>query len=205
LVADDPESFGDLDGHCPADDACSNVKISVKVVAEPQMMQNAKLGPDTYFSGVAGSLDIKFTDNKSAPIAGMTVKESNTNSAGKMVENPNPVKTDSKGVIADVVGKGFTESTPTQTAASVQQGKEVLTSTPVNDPTTQTLTFTTTGADGQPCTCQATYSRTLTNIDSNGNLSTTNNSHGVNYTLTTTQPVVRPAPPRPAPPKREPQ
>ena len=199
-VRNNPLAKIDPDGHCPADDGCSGVKVSVTVDGQPQMMQDVKLGPSTYFSGVGGTTSIKFTDSKGNPIQGMPVKEKNTSSGGKVTENPNAVKTSDKGTISDVVGKGFTESTPTQTADDMKQGQQVLTTTPVNSTSTQTLTFTTTGANGQSCTCQATYSRTLTNTDSNGNLNTQNNSNGVNYTLTTTQPVVKPVEP-----KKEPQ
>lgn len=69
--------------------------------------------------------------------------------------------------------------------------KEVVTTVPYNHTTDQTLTFTTTGANGQPCNCQATYSETMNNSDTKGNLNTQNNSEGINMNLTISKPAVK--------------
>lgn len=37
------------------------------------MVQNVELAPGKYFTGVAGTVDIKFTDSKGNPIKGMPV------------------------------------------------------------------------------------------------------------------------------------
>ena len=186
-----PLSVTDLEGHCTGDE-CQNVKVAVTKVADPQMVQNVKLGDNKYLTGVAGNVDIKFTDSK-GPMAGMKVTESNTPSGGKTVENPNPVKTDKQGVITDVVAKGHIDSTPSASAEDLQDAKAALTSNPVTVTSTQTLTFKTTDSSGNPTTCQTSYSRTLTNVDASGNVSTQTNSNGVNNTLTTNsnQPVVK--------------
>jgi septal ring-binding cell division protein DamX len=83
------------------------------------------------------------------------------------------------------------ESDP-KSSPSAGEVQEHVNSIPLTTSTTQVLTFTTPGANGQTgSTCQATYTRTLSNTDSKGNLNTQNNSQGVNYTLTTTAPVVK--------------
>jgi RHS repeat-associated protein len=186
----------DPDGHCPSDDGCSGV--TVKVTAEtPHMIENQKIGND-YKSGVGTTLTIKFSDSK-GPMSGVSVKESNTTGSGKLVENPNSVKTNSSGEIKDVVMRSVVSDTKpvditnksTEDAPSHQELADHVNSTPYNSTTTQTLTFDTTDSKGQSCTCQATYDRTLSNTDSKGNVNAQNNSQGVNYNYSNTQPVVK--------------
>jgi hypothetical protein len=64
--------------------------------------------------------------------------------------------------------------------------KDGATSTPYNRTTDQTLTFSVGKQE-----CQCTYSETLSNSDSQGNLNTQNNPNGINFTFTTTTPVVQ--------------
>jgi RHS repeat-associated protein len=194
-VGNNPLAKADADGHCPADEPCGNVKVSVAADSEPRMIENQKVG-DRYVSGAGTKTTVTFTDSKGTPLSGMSVKENPTtkdNLTGKTTStsaNPAPQTTNSEGKIGDlVIAPLRSDSKPHEfTAADSAEMKEAATTLPYNRTTTQTLTFTRDGA-----TCQCTYSETLSNADSKGNLNTQNNSQGVNFTFTTTTPVVKPS------------
>jgi RHS repeat-associated protein len=189
-VRNNPLAKRDLDGHVCAGDDCGDVKVTVTSDSEPHVIVNQQIG-DQYKSGVGTTLTIKFSDS-TGPLSGMAVKESNSVGSGKLVENPNPVTTKSQGQIKDVVMKAVASESDPKSSPSAGEVQEHVNSIPLTTSTTQVLTFTTPGANGQTgSTCQATYTRTLSNTDSKGNLNTQNNSQGVNYTLTTTAPVVK--------------
>jgi hypothetical protein len=192
-----PTTKADIDGHC-GDDGCKGVTVNV-TAETPHIIENQKTSDGQYKSGVGTILTIKFSDSK-GPMAGMPVKESNTPSgSGKLVENPNAVPTNSNGEIKDVVMRAVvSDSKPvnitdksSEEAPSHQELRDHVNETPYNSSSTQTLTFTTNDSKGKPCTCQATYDRTLSNTDSKGKLNTQNNSQGVNYQYSNTQPVVK--------------
>jgi hypothetical protein len=82
--------------------------------------------------------------------------------------------------------RGLASGSEPQSKQDTADMKDFATSSPYSHTTDQTLTFS---SGGQ--TCQCTYSETLSNVDSKGNLNTQNNSQGTNYNLTTTTPVVK--------------
>src|SRR2546423_1636090 len=111
-----------------------------------------------YYSGVGGTPSIKITDGKGKPAAGIAVTQQNSKSSGQLKQSPVSVTTSDKGTIGDVVMKAGSSSTPVDfTPGKDPEGRTVegltnyLTSTPISDTSTQTLTFTTTNASGQPC------------------------------------------------------
>jgi RHS repeat-associated protein len=190
-VQNNPTTVGDPDGHCPSDDACSKVNVTVKVDSPPHVMENVKVGNNNV-SGVGTTTTIKLTDSK-GPMAGVAVKESPTTKddlTGKTVSgsksNPEPVTTSSQGQIGDVVMRGLASGSEPQSKQDTSDMKDYAAGSPYSHTTDQTLTFS---SGGQ--TCQCTYSETLSNVDSKGNLNTQNNSQGTNYNLTTTTPVVK--------------
>jgi hypothetical protein len=63
-----------------------------------------------------------------------------------------------------------------------------------NRTTDQTLTFSVGNSN-----CQCTYSETMSNMDSNGNLNTQSNANGLNFEFTTTTPVVQKTNPKKEP------
>jgi RHS repeat-associated protein len=186
-----PTTFADVDGHCPGDD-CK--KVQVTVTAPPvDVVQNTGPINGRYKSGVGTTATVTLTDKKGHPMAGVQVKENpvtkdnltgNTTSGG----NPSNVATSTKGTIQDVIVAPLRNDaephsfTPEDSAAM----KDAATSLPYNRTTDQTLTFSVGKQD-----CQCTYSETLSNSDSQGNLNTQNNSNGLNFTFTTTTPVVQ--------------
>ncbi|HEY6253860.1 MAG TPA: RHS repeat-associated core domain-containing protein [Candidatus Angelobacter sp.] len=196
-----PTSIPDSDGHCPGDN-CSNVQVTVTADSPPHMIINGKVpgAGGGYVSGAGTTTTITFSGNKSAPLPGMSVKETpvtTDNLTGKNVPNQSrqeTIATGPNGTIHDVVGGVITPVTsePQNFSKEDLAGmKDVVTTVPYNHTTDQTLTFTTTGANGQPCNCQATYSETMNNADAKGNLNTQNNSQGINMNLTITKPVVK--------------
>jgi hypothetical protein len=149
------------------------------VTKEPQIFENLQLGKENV-TGVGAQLGITFTDSSGKPLAGASVTEKNS-PAG--LENPGAVTTNSKGTINDYVLKaGPSASMPPGGVAGL---KDFVTTNPITVKTTQTLTIT---AGKQ--SYQATYTRTLTNVGANGKLNTNFNSHGVNFTISFTKPVI---------------
>jgi RHS repeat-associated protein len=204
-----PTTTFDADGHCGSDGPCSNITVTVnpaKGESDPHPMENEHFKGvqngqpvDVYKSGVGLHVDVTFSDSN-GPISGMKVTESNSSGPGTLVQNQQPGTTNDKGQITDVVMRGVTSDPKplnitdksSEAAPSHQELIDHVNSTPYNSTQTQTLTFSTTDSKGQPCTCQATYDRTLSNTDSKGNLNTQTNSQGVNYKFSHTDPVVKP-------------
>jgi len=202
MASDDPETFADLDGHCGQQDGgCPNV--AVKADSDPHVMTNVKLDSKTTRTGVGSTMTITITDSQGKPIPGALVKESpstqnnlDPNKAAAQVANSKAVATDNNGAISDVVMQTVTDKQIDPTQASVVG--QVAAGQPVDKTVTQNLTITTT-ANGQTCTCQATYQEHLGNTDSNGNLNPMNAS-GTNFSpIAPSKPVVTPVA------KKEPQ
>jgi RHS repeat-associated protein len=220
MVADDPESFADLDGHensangnneCGAQssagsnqksctsqsnqqsdsaqagqqkkpDNSAQINVTVAVVKDPQMLENVPTQNGSA-TGVGAILSYTFTDSNGKPISGASVTETNTvNDNGKIVERSGAVSTNAKGTINDVVMKGGPSASMPGTVETL---KAYVTTTPITLQSTQTQTVTTGGKS-----YQVTSTRTLTNVGANGQLNTNFNSHGVNFTINFTKPVV---------------
>jgi RHS repeat-associated protein len=202
MVADDPESFADLDGHdgdgtaiqtakrggASAQPNCSDVRVVAMVEQKPTVVQNQEIKDINgkviaKATGVEGKLVDTVTVNGKAA-SDVKVTEANQNSDTK---NGQPVSstlaqgkgsTNANGQIGDTIGIYH----PTDgTRADNNLIKQDFSSNTWTSTDKQTLTLTL--PNGQ--TCSATSTRTLTNAGPHGP-----SSH---YTLTTTQPVVTPA------------
>jgi RHS repeat-associated protein len=201
MVSDNPESFADLDGHkldlqsntvacatggsesCDAQQAAAqsagtaqNLNVKATAEGEPDVVS---FGGKT---GIGVLVTYTFTDGNGKPIEGASVKEENTVSDGGTIhQNPDPVKTSKDGTVSDAVIKGGKSAT----APSPSVIKEHSNSNPINMTSTQKLTVTVGNQS-----YQVTTTRTLSNVNSDGSLKTTLNSHGVNTTFSMTTPVV---------------
>jgi RHS repeat-associated protein len=196
-VKNGPLSATDADGHCSGDE-CQNVKATIKA-SPPRVVQNQKAG-DRYQTGIGTTVTVKLTD-KGKPLAGVSVKESPTttnNLTGNTLQNkanPEPVTTSKEGTIKDNVTAVLrSDSQPHEvTPQDTQDIKDAGASLPYDRTTDQILMFS---VGGQTCTC--TYSETLSNVDSQGNLNTQTNSQGTTFTFDATKPVVQSASPAPS-------
>jgi RHS repeat-associated protein len=194
FVGGNPASKADADGHC-AGDECKDITVAVKVTTSPAFRINEKQADGTYETGVRGQLTITLSQN-GKPMANVPVQEKITAKVTKNgsekkwnpVIEPKPIPTNAAGQVKDDVGLQL----PTAQPASKALSDAIKTDQETNSFTfqsTQTLTFP--GSNGKTCSC--TYQRTLTNVDSSGNLSKKTNPSGSNYTLTTstTHPKVK--------------
>lgn len=181
-----PTSKIDTDGHC-AGDNCSDITVNIKVTSDPAFRENEEQLPDkTFQTGVRGQMTVTFKQN-GKPMKNVPVKEAvkaKTTKNGVVVSknpgaNPNPVRTDAAGQIKDDVGLQLTTNKPVS-QATADAIRSDQTTNAFTMQATQTLTFP--GANG--ATCSVTDQRTLTNVDSNGNLNTKTDSTGSNYTVT---------------------
>jgi len=148
------------------------------------MVQDVHLG-NNYVTGVGAQLTIGFTDSNGKPLAGASVTEQNS-PAG--LANPGAITTNSKGEFPDWLIRGKANSEPnalSKAGLTMEVLKNAATSTPITMVTTQTLTIT-----AGKTSYKATWTRTLSNVGANGKLNTTFNSHGVNFTITWTKPVI---------------
>jgi len=182
----------DADGHCgkgPNDPPCSDVKVEAKVVEQPKMVVNEKQadsnsGTGTQKTGVRGVVQDTITAG-GKPVADTKVSESNAvtltvnGSARQAPVDQGTASTNNAGQLNDRIGVQA-PADPTQDKSFIS----AISSAPITYTSTQTLTFT--APDG--AACSATSTRTLTNIGPDGQGS-------ANYTLTTTQPVVKPVTP----------
>jgi RHS repeat-associated protein len=194
-----PTTLADKDGHCPGDD-CK--KVQVTVTAPPvNVVENQPAGND-YHTGVGTTAVVTFTDKKGHPLAGVKVTENpktRDNLTGQPIpnkQNPEPVATSAQGTIKDNV-TGTLRSDPQPhdaTPEDIQAVKDAANSLPYNRTTDQTLTFSVDRSN-----CQCTYSETMSNVDSKGNLNTQSNSNGLNFTYTNTTPVVQKVDPKKEP------
>jgi len=189
-VRNDPLSRADGDGHCPpqassqlqnSGSGCPKLTVTVTKDAEPHVMHGQKPNPD--IAKVGTTTTIKVTDTKGSSVAGAAVKENPvttnniTNTKDNNLANPETGHTSETGTISDVVAQNVVKE-PTST----EEIQDHVNSTPYDKTTVQTLTITTQGANGQTCTCSATYSEHMTNVGANGELNEPN-SFGVNYRL----------------------
>src|SRR5271168_204637 len=190
MVADDPESFADLDGHCGqqqgGDQVCPTIKVQAEVSQKPRIEQNQSVTLTNGQTVKATSVEGKITFTVKAngkPAADAKVTETNQNADTR---NGQPVQstlvegkatTNANGQIQDKISVGkITDGTKdTNNAIKAEFSNNTWTSTDK-----QTLTVTLPGG----CTCTATSTRTLTNAGSDG--------PSPKYKLTTTQPEVKP-------------
>jgi RHS repeat-associated protein len=191
-----PTTVGDQDGHCPGDD-CKKVHVTVDR-PEPAIVKNQPIDKN-YVSGVGVKTTITFLDNKRHPMAGIGVKENpktTDNLTGQPVKtdaNPETATTSILGSMPDqVIAPLRIDSQPHEfTSEESDALNDAAASLPYNRTTDQTLTFSVGKQE-----CQCTYSETLSNSDTNGNLNTQSNSNGTNFTFSTTKPVVQRVEPR---------
>ena len=84
-VQNNPTTTGDPDGHCPSDDACSKVTVTVTKDAEPHAMYNQGLGPKgesgPYATGVGTTTNHKVHRQQGA--YGGTEREGNPDNKGR--------------------------------------------------------------------------------------------------------------------------
>jgi RHS repeat-associated protein len=180
-----PTTKYDADGHCPGDD-CKNVKVTAEVDQKPKFQKNVELKDVNgkvvaKATGVSGQLMDTVTVN-GKPQSGVKVTEKNQEThtvngkeiTNKLVEGKG--STNELGQIGDKIGTfNPTSGTKEDNNAIVKQlSTDAHT---ITDKQTLTLTLP------NGCTCEATSTRTLTNVGPDG-------SGSAHYTLTTTQPVV---------------
>ena len=179
-----PTSKVDADGHCQGE-GCKNVTVESVKDQDPSAKKNVSIQTNDgakNVTGVSGQLvDTVKVDGKAA--AGVKVTEQNTQTVvvnGKQQPDPQKAqgadKTDSKGQVNDKVGAWHSAGSTDQANDAIinQFNSSAVTFT---DTQTMTLTF----PDGTMC--DATSTRTLTNVGADGKASST-------YELKTTQPVV---------------
>lgn len=140
-------------------------------------MENLKLGDKT-MTGVGAQLNISLTDKSGSPLSG-SVTESNKEGG---MQNPGSV-TLTNGAFKDYVGKFGDASKMPGTVADL---KDYVTTNPITVTSTQTLNIS-----AGKASYQASWTRTLSNVDANGKLNTTFNSHGMNFTIKWTDPVIK--------------
>lgn len=194
-VRNTPTTKFDTNGHCVGDD-CSNMTVTVAVTSSPAFRTNEKQDNGKFATGVRGQLTITVKQN-GKPAAHVPVKES---VAIKVTKNGAPAKkgtpdiakaavpTNAAGQVKDDVGLQLKTAQPAPQALS-DAVRNDQTSNAFTMESTQTLTFP--GSNG--ATCSATYDRSLTNTDSNGNINQKTDSSGSNFNLTTstTHPKVK--------------
>jgi len=192
-MRNNPLGGTDPDGHCGQQSSdggsghCPNVNVQVD--SAPHVMTNVPLSKGQSVSGVGTTTTITLTNSNGTPAAGVPVKESPTTKndltgkATNAMSNPQTVPTSSQGTIKDIVMQPATSIPISAEDASIIG--QVVSEAPLSKTTSQTLTF-----PGQGCTCQATYSETLSNVGSSGKLNPMN-STGTNVTLTVTTPTVK--------------
>jgi len=162
-------------------------RVSIQVTQEPQVVVDEQLPGGGYLTGIAAQLMIQFIDSKGRPISGASVTETIIERGG--VQNTATLTTSSNGTIKDWVGKGVVLPNPgglEKAGVSVNSLREAANTTPTTARSTQVLTLTVGNRS-----FQATWTRTFTNQSANGKLRTSRNSHGVNYTIRWTRPVMK--------------
>ncbi|MGH3428468.1 MAG: RHS repeat-associated core domain-containing protein, partial [Bryobacteraceae bacterium] len=191
-MRNNPLSGTDPDGHCGEQQqgggsGCPNVNVTATVNGQRTASQAIEhhAPPSPNLVKVGSIVTIKVTDSSGKPIAGASIQEHPTtvnNLTGKSssdVANPNAVKTLADGTRPDQVATNVVA----EGQATDQEIKDHVNAQPFDKTTTQNLTITTTGSNGQICTCSATYTEHVTNV-SNGQLAAPNATTGVNRTLT---------------------
>ncbi len=205
-VQNNPLSKRDLDGHCggAGQPPCDGVQVQVKKDADPHPMPNT--GPLTtadgkkqYITGVGTTTTVTFTQN-GKPLSGVAVQESPVttslvpNKPTTQNANPQAIQTSSSGTIGDIVMQPVIGTPQPRADFASSEGKaainDVANGVPVLKQIDQHLSFTVTGSNGQPMSCQASYTQTLGNANAQGQIVNPVNSSGSNFTYTTTQPTV---------------
>ncbi len=189
VTDNDPSGLQDCnhDGKCYEKDPCASVKVVVDKKEEPKIVVNEQQ-PDNGGSktGVRGIIQGTITVN------GKTLNNTSIDEDNKTTETVNgknqpaaliqgPSKTNNAGQYDDTVGL-LAPADPAHDAGVVR----ALSNNAVTLTDTQTVTFTIPSG----AVCSSTSTRILTNIGPDGQFSS-------NYTLTTTQPVVKPVDPGP--------
>ena len=186
-VENGPVNRMDPDGHECGSDGCDDVKVTVDKPT-PSVQANVA-SADGPVSGIGVQTTITITDKNDKAMPDVTVNEhpkTTDNLTGKTTNSPAGVAaTNSKGAIKDNVIAPMTNAPINTEKQKAQLAKDSLDFPDYNKTTSQTLTFTTPGG----AACQASFSETLSNVDSNGD-SNPVNSNGVNFTFTHTDPVV---------------
>jgi RHS repeat-associated protein len=190
-VRNNPLSKRDLDGHVCADgDACSNVKLEAKVTQQPKYINKAlkelvltppdSANADKRVVGEQGQIQFTMTVSGKPPSADTFVTEDNksTTTVNDKVQPERNAEgfefPDAKGQYTDNVGIiGVVTDANAKNATENYFTSNAITMT---DEQTQRFQIGDT-------TCAATSTRTVTNVDKDGKIT--------NYTLTTTQPVVK--------------
>jgi RHS repeat-associated protein len=199
-----PTTKADADGHCGEQQqgggsGCPSVNVTATVngkqTASQAVMHNAPPSPNIV--KVGATVTITVTDGSGKPIAGASVQEHPTtvnNLPGQPspdTANPNAAKTLTDGTRPDQVATNVIR----EGQATDQEIKDHVNGQAYDKTTTQNLTITTSGSNGQTCTCTATYTEHVTNV-SNGQLAAPNPTTGVNRTLTISPVKVTPNKPQ---------
>jgi hypothetical protein len=138
--------------------------MTVTVATEANTMVNVPFG-GSLFTGVGGFLQLTPTDQNGNPIPNVTVIESVSPSS--TIQASGPV-TSRSGTVTDLVGSG--ERHPASQPKTLEQAAQIIVPR-LNAPTTITQThqlFIFSPTSG--IIAIATHTRTLTNVDQNGNL-----------------------------------
>lgn len=180
MVADDPESFADLDGHCDGEH-CDRITVSAKVSKEPEVTSSKNGRTST----ATVEAEVQYTIKQNGkPMADTPIHEEVSN---KVTRNGTPEKsvtdthddsTNKQGVIGDMTSHTISTNAPSLPGTNLAE--QILTTSVVSKETTQTLTIGSTG-------CQVTEVRTLSNKDGD-------------FTLTLQSPKTQKATPAPTPP-----
>ena len=187
-VRNNSVSKADKDGHCGTEpgkgNPCAGVKVTAEVTQKPTMQENVKVG-GSLMTGVSGKITFTITkDGK--PQGNVPATEKNTIVQTNAGEKGTPQTVERAGGTQPNGNMGDTVSMMADTNGSKSTNQAITKSMETNVYTMtdkQTMNFTL--SDGTSCSC--TETRVLTNADPNGNASS-------QYTLRTTQPVVRPDP-----------
>jgi RHS repeat-associated protein len=196
-----PTTKYDADGHCPGDD-CSNVKVEVKVLEQPKIVQGETQEDGSVKTGVRAKVQDTITVN-GKPLDHGKVDETNVNKvtlngqAKNLNNEQGPNETNNAGQVNDTVGLLAPAGTPQEDAPLIN----ILQTGAVTYTNENTITFTTPSGD----TCSCTATRTVTNVGSDGKASS-------NYTIDPGTPTVKPAQqqkptptPQPQPKDKQPQ
>ena len=188
-ASNNPSSRDDPDGHCggePNAGTCNNVTVKAEPTEQPSIKKNQTVpkadGGTAKVTSVEGTVTFTVSIN-GRPSEGVKVTEQNevtTTRNGKDVASQTAngkQTTNSQGQVTDRVGTSLLTD---GSKASNDSNKSDFTKNTWTVTDKQTLTLTLSTGD----TCSATSTRTVTNAGANGPNS--------NYTLTTTQPVVKP-------------
>ncbi|HEX7331728.1 MAG TPA: RHS repeat-associated core domain-containing protein, partial [Pyrinomonadaceae bacterium] len=154
--------------------------LEIKLAMEANTMVNVPFG-GSLFTGVGGFLELTPTDQNGKPIPNVVVIESV--SPGDTIQAAGPV-TSPSGTVTDLVGSG--ERHPASQPKTMEQAAEIIVPRLDNPRTIKQTHQMAILSPSSAIMAIATHTRTLTNVDSSGNL--VNNIKGNrkvnNYTIT---------------------